>query len=180
VPDAVTLAPVTIASAWNVQGARALDAARDRFGVALDAAPGSVTASGNLSALWLGPQSWLLVSAAPLREFAVARDVLRAAGGALFDLSASRVAYAVRGARALDVLAAGCPLDLHADALPPGRCAQSVFARVSALYCRAADGVVVMVPRSFGRDVWHGLCEAGREYGCVTEPARDWRAPHGL
>lgn len=178
-PD-VTLAPLTIASAWNVQGERAAAAARDRFGVALDPTPGSITTSGDVSALWLGPRSWLVASGGPLGDFASARDALNAAGGALFDLSASRVAYAVRGARAVDVLAAGCPLDLDAHAFPPGRCAQSVFARVNALYCRAADGFVVMVPRSFGRDVWHGLGEAAREYGGVEEPARTWRAPYGL
>jgi sarcosine oxidase subunit gamma len=105
---------------------------------------------------------------------------MQAASGALFDVSASRVAYAVSGARALDVLAAGCPLDLHADAFPPGRCAQSLFGRTSALYCRARVGVVLMVPRSFARDVWHGLSEAAREYGYVEAPARAWQAPHGI
>ena len=174
------LAPVAIASAWNVQGERAATVAGERFGVSLDATPGSVTASGDVSALWLGPRSWLIVSGEPLADYAAARDALSAAGGALFDVSASRVAYAVRGARALDVLSAGCPLDLHPDAFPPGRCAQSVFARVNALYCRAADGIVLMVPRSFARDVWHGLTVAGAEYGLVTEPARSWRAPYGL
>jgi sarcosine oxidase subunit gamma len=179
VPE-LALAPLTIASAWNVQGERAAGVARDRFGVALDATPGSVTTSGDVTALWLGPRSWLLVSGVPLADFAAARDALCAAGGALFDLSASRVGYAVRGRRAVDVLAAGCPLDLDADAFAPGRCAQSVFARVNALYCRAADGFVVMVPRSFARDVWHGLCEAGREYGYEVESAQAWRAPYGI
>ena len=176
----VTLLPLAIACAWNLQGERAGAAARERFGVPLDATPGSVTTAGDVSALWLGPRSWLLVSGAPLADFAAARAALCAAGGALFDVSASRVAYAVRGTRALDVLAAGCPLDLHPDAFPPGRCAQSVFARVNALYCRAADGIVLMVPRSFARDVWHGLWAAGAEYGVVEEPARSWRVPFGV
>jgi sarcosine oxidase subunit gamma len=177
----VVLADVAIASAWNVQGRHAIDEARRQFGLVLDEAPNTITSSADATSLWLGPESWLLVSgAAPLRHFEARRDAVQAAGGALFDVSASRVAFAVRGARALDVLAAGCPLDLHPDVLAPGRCAQSVFARVNALYARAADGLVVLVPRSFGRDVWHGLCEAAREYGYVEEPARPWRAPYGL
>ena len=178
--DDLTLAPITLASAWNVQGERSAAVARERLGLTPDATPGSVAAGNDVSALWLGPRSWLVVSALPLGGFAAARDALCAAGGALFDVSASRVAYGVRGARAVDVLAAGCPLDLDAHAFPPGRCAQSVFARVNALYCRAADGFVVMVPRSFGRDVWHGLCEAARPYRFVEEPARAWRAPYGV
>ena len=176
----VVLAPLSIASAWNVQGRRAADEARRQLGVTLDPTPGSMTSTGDATALWLGPASWLLVSGSALTDFGARRDAMQAAGGALFDVSASRVAYSVSGARALDVLAAGCPLDLHADAFPPGSCAQSLFARVSALYCRAAGGVVVMVPRSFGRDVWHGLCESAREYGYVTAPMREWRAPHGI
>jgi sarcosine oxidase subunit gamma len=177
----VVLADVKIASAWNAQGQRAIDAARRHFALALDETPNTMTSSDEKTSLWLGPQSRLQVSgAAQLRDLQMKRDALQAAGGALFDVSASRVAFAVRGARALDVLAAGCPLDLHPDVFPPGRCAQSVFARVSALYARAADGFVVLVPRSFGRDVWHGLCGASEEFGYAVEPERPWRAPHGL
>jgi sarcosine oxidase subunit gamma len=157
-----------------------VEESRRRFGVALDAAPNTVTHAGATTALWLGPESWLLVGSRALGDFNQCRDALQAAGGALFDVSASRVAYAVSGARALDVLAAGCPLDLHPDAFPTGRCAQSVFARVGALYCRAPAGIVVLVPRSFARDVWHGLGLAAREYGYVEEPARAWRAPYGM
>jgi len=176
----VALGEVTIASAWNVQGRRAVDAAQHELGIRLDATPGAVTHAADTTALWLGPESWLLVSGRVPADFAARRDALQAAGGALFDVSASRVAYAVTGARALDVLAAGCPLDLHPDAFPPGRCGQSVFGRTSALYCRARDGVVVLVPRSFARDVWHGLVDAAREYGYREAPARPWQAPYGV
>jgi sarcosine oxidase subunit gamma len=179
-PPQVSLAPLTIGSAWNIQGGRAVAEAQRQFGIALDATSNVVTSANDVTALWLGPESWLLVSSRAFDGFAARRNALQAAGGALFDVSASRVAYAVGGVRALDVLAAGCPLDLHPDVFTPGRCAQSLFARVSALYCRADEGVVVMVPRSFGRDVWHGLREAAREYDYVEETARPWRAPHGM
>jgi sarcosine oxidase, subunit gamma len=176
---AVVLAHLSIAAAWNVQGARVAATVQTLFGVTLDDTPNTVTSADAISALWLGPASWLLVSGSALGDFGARRAAIQAAGGALFDLSASRVACAVSGARALDVLAAGCPLDLHPDAFTPGRCAQSVFGRVSALYCRAGTGVVVLVPRSFGRDVWHGLCEAAGEYGYVEQPTQTWRAPYG-
>ena len=175
-PPGVLLAPVTFASAWNVQGARAADVARMRFGVTLPGAPNSTARAGDVTALWLGPASWLLVTGnAPLRDFDAARAALNAAGGALFEVSASRVAYAVAGPRAADVLAAGCPLDFHPRAFPVGACAQSLFARVSALCWRpAADVFVVLVARSFGRDVWHGLRDAALEYGYEERPAAAW------
>lgn len=180
-PDAaVALARVTIGAAWNVQGAKVAATVQDLLGVTLDERPNTVTSAGAISALWLGPASWLLVSGTPLGDFAARRAALAASGGALFDVSASRLAYAIRGARALDVLAAGCPLDLHPQTFTPGRCAQSLFGRVGALYARAPAGVVVLVPRSFGRDVWHGLGEAAREYGYVEQAPQPWRAPYGM
>ena len=178
-PPAVTLAPIMIGSAWNVQGARAAAEAARLFGVTLPETPNSLVRGQAGDALWLGPASWLMLFAgAPLGDFVAQRDALNAAGGALFDVSASRVAFAVGGARSAHVLAAGCPLDLHWSVFPVGHCAQSVFARVNAIVCRPArDGAfVLMVARSFGRDVWHGLCKAAMEYGYEVQPARAWPA----
>jgi sarcosine oxidase subunit gamma len=176
VPD-LTLAPVVIASAWNVLGARAASEAQRLFGVGMPHAANTVVGAGSVSAVWLGPESWLIVSgAAPLEDYEAKRDALNAAGGALFDVSASRVAYALLGVRAADVLAAFCPLDLHPRAFPAGTCAQSVFGRVNALYRRVEGGFVVLVARSFGRDVWHGLSSVAREYGYDERPAMPWTA----
>lgn len=174
----VTLAPVTIGWAWNVQGARADSVAERLFGVALPHAANTVTRSADAAALWLGPDSWLLLGAtAPPHDYAPVRDALNAAGAALFDVSASRVAFALSGPRAVDVLAAGCPLDFHVRAFAPGSCAQSVLSRVNALFVRPrADVFVVLVARSFGRDVWHGLRADAREYGYTVEPVLAWPA----
>jgi sarcosine oxidase subunit gamma len=80
-------------------------------------------------------------------------------GGALFDLTASRVAYRLGGSRATDVLATGCPLDLHPRAFRVGDCAQSLFGRVNALLYKSDDAptFLIMVARSFARDVWQTL-----------------------
>lgn len=173
-PD-VTLAPVDIASAWNVQGARAALEAQRLFGLALPDVPNAVTASAELTALWLGPGSWLLVKGGrPLEGYTAARDALNAAAGALFDVSASRVAYVVGGMRAADVLAGGCPLDFHPRVFPVRSCAQSLFARVNALYYRVDAGFIVLVARSFGRDVWHGLCASAMEFGYEIGGSRVW------
>ena len=171
----LSLAPVAIACAWNVQGARAAGEAQRLFGVAMPHAANTVAGAGSVSALWLGPGSWLIVSGGtPHTDYEAKRDALNAAGGALFDVSASRVAYALLGARAADVLSAFCPLDLHPRAFPAGTCAQSVLGRVNALYRRVEGGFVVLVARSFGRDVWHGLSSAAMEYGYDERPAMPW------
>ncbi len=126
-------------------------------------------------ALWLGPQSWLLVAADadPLGNFAAARDALNAAGGALFDVSASRVAYVIDGPRAVDVLATGCPLDFDPRLFGAGQCRQSLYGRVPALFYRQATtpACTLLVARSFARDTWHSLCMTAAPYGYTVRAA---------
>src|SRR5580765_476963 len=99
------------ATAWNVQGdpARAPFAgeARRLFGLALPDVPNTTERHGALTALWLGPTSWLLIATDQSARdgFVVQRDALNAAGGALFDVTASSIGWTVGGARVATVLA---------------------------------------------------------------------------
>jgi sarcosine oxidase subunit gamma len=174
----VTLAETSIAAAWNVQGDPARPEFADDvwrlFGVALPQAPNTTAASDALTALWQGPTSWLLVagSASPLADFAATRDALNAQGGALFDLTASRVAWTVSGAHAATVLATSCPLDLHPRAFAPGTCAQSVLGHINALIVKRDEtpAFTVLVGRSFARDVWRALCVSAAQHGYDVLP----------
>ena len=172
--DPITLAEMPIAAAWNVQGdasrAEFTDQATRQFSIALPIVPNTTARRDALTAFWLGPHSWLLIAEAarpPLTGFIEKRDALNAAGGALFDLSASRVALRIAGDRATDVLATGCPLDLHPLAFRAGDCAQSVFGRVNALLYKSDDAptFVIMVARSFARDVGQALGLSAAQYG---------------
>ena len=167
----------TIAAAWNLQGDPARSSvvadAERLFGASLPLDPNTARHTQGLLVLWMGPRSWLLIDRgaarppASLADFEARRDDLNARGSALFDVSASRVAFTVRGERAPSVLAANCPLDVDARVFLPGRCAQSLFGRVTALYYRhqQAPAVTVMVSRSLAVDVWHGLCLAAASDG---------------
>ena len=179
----VALAEATITLAWNVQGDLAgpafVEEARRLFDVALPLAPNTTVRTGAVTALWLGPASWLLVAraASPLIDHAAKRDALNAAGGALFDVSASRVAWTVSGPHAADVLAKGCPIDFHPRAFATGTGAQSVFGHVNVLIDKRDDDptFTVMVARSFARDVWHAFCEAAAQYGYGVLPPAPFR-----
>lgn len=171
-PEPSIIGDVPIAAAWNLQGDVSRDAfaseVHARFGVALPTAPNSTARSGRLTTLWLGPRSWLLVAhdhGSPLRDYAAARDALNATGAALFDVSASRVAFRVHGPHASAVLAGGCPLDFDARVFPAGSCAQSLFVRVNALIHKLDESptFVVMVARSFARDVRRHLDDLAAE-----------------
>jgi sarcosine oxidase subunit gamma len=175
-------AETTFATAWNAQGDSARPAfaaeVRRQFDITLPTTPNTAATTDALTALWLGPTSWLLVagSASPLSGFADRRDALNAAGGALFDLSASRVAWTISGEAATTVLAKGCPLDFHPRAFAEGACAQSVLGHVNALFYKrgAPPEFIVLIARSFARDVWRMLCVSAAQYGYDVLPRRDF------
>ena len=177
----VTFAEVAVACAWNVQG-KPEHAPFDyqvqaQFGVALPVAANATARSERLTALWLGPTSWLLVcGGSPLSDIDAKRDALNAAGGALFDVTDARVAWTISGPRSATVLAKSCPLDFHLRAFASGTCAQSLFGHVNALYARDADDrFTLFVARSFARDVWRGLCESAAQYGYEVGPPVAYR-----
>ena len=176
----VTLVETKFVCAWNVQGdarqPRFVDEVRRSVGVALPTVPNTTAKSGALTTLWLGPASWLLIAgnAVALSGFESRRDALNAVGGALFDVSASRIAWTVAGAQAATVLAKGCPLDFHPRAFVEGACAQSVLGHVNVLFYKRASSpaFTVLVARSFARDVWRTLCVSAAQYGYDVLPAR--------
>jgi sarcosine oxidase, subunit gamma len=178
-PAGVTFAEATFAAAWNVQG----DATRPPFAAAvhrlfdivLPAAANTTARSSTLTALWLGPTSWLLVSGpgSALTDFAAKRDALNAASGALFDVTASSIGWSVAGPRAETLLAKDCPLDFHPRAFAAGTCAQSVLGHVNALfYRRDSSAFTVIVARSHARGVWRSLCQSAAQYGFDVLPPR--------
>jgi len=173
----VTLSEAVIAAAWNVQGdpahAAFVTCAQQLFDVPLPADANTTTRGDGVNALWLGPRSWLLVEGSPsgrpamLTDFGAKRDELNARAGALFDVSASRIAYRIGGIHAASVLAKSCPLDFDPGVFPVNGCAQSVFGHVNALFFRedAASTFSMLVARSFAHDTWRLLCRSSAQYG---------------
>ena len=183
-PAQLALQRVAAGTVWNLQGAADnlafLAQVTSLWGVGTLPAPHRVVSSVTHRLLWIGPRSWLVFSLNPHTQangatgsaFTDSRNRLNAAGGALFDVSASRVGWTVRGPKALHLLASGCPLDLHPKTFAPDSCAQSLLGHVAALYHRQADGdFTVYVARSFADDVWAALCSSAAQYGYEVLPA---------
>lgn len=96
--------------------------------------------------LCLGPDEWLLV--AP-----VGTSLSQGAGVAVTDVSDRNVAILLEGARATEVLSAGCPLDLAHFAV--GRATRTIFETVEIIVVRdAADRFHIEVWRSFAPWLW--------------------------
>jgi sarcosine oxidase subunit gamma len=179
VDDAVlTLAECPLALAFNVRGDPAhpafVAAAGDVLGLPLPLQPNTSVRNGGDASLWLGPKSWLFIGAARPAgsDFDAARRALNAAGGALFDVSASYVGWSVCGAAAGRALSRACPLDFHRAAFPAGCCAQSLLGHIGALFYRPAEApaFVVLVARSFADDARHVLFASAATDGYKTAP----------
>jgi sarcosine oxidase subunit gamma len=131
-----------------------------------------------ISALWLGPDQWLLICPEPEAAGVAGslREALRDVHAAITEVTDGRVAFRLAGPSAREVLAKGCPLDLHPRAFPPGACAQSLLAKAPVLLHLHGDdrehgtSFDVYVARSFAHYLWLWLEDAGREYGVQIEP----------
>ncbi len=158
VPPIVNGAAVTITTAppmarWIVRS----DGAAVAFGVPLPVSPCRAVTVGARTALWLGPDEWLLL--APEGD-AVDFD----AGNAVVDIGHRQVGLRVEGSDSARVLNGGCPLDLGPAAFPVGTCTRTVFAKTEIVLWRcAADCFHVEVARSFAAYVCALLSEIAVE-----------------
>ncbi|MDE1004694.1 MAG: sarcosine oxidase subunit gamma [Paraburkholderia fungorum] len=106
--------------------------------------------------LWLGPDEWLVRSAAA--HDATRTAPLQAKLGAAFagvfasavDIGSGYTVLEISGTRTREVLARGCPLDLHPKLFGEGQCAQSHYFKASmTLLPTGADSFDIVVRRSF-------------------------------
>lgn len=168
----------------NLRGDPKSAAFMQAAGAALDGvqpttAANTAVRTASVGLLWLGPDEWLVVGPAG-SEAALAARLTAAVGphgGTVTDVTESRTTITVAGPRARDVLAKGCPIDLHPRRFRPGDCAQSLLARVGVILLRADDATGAVprfelhVLRSMADYLWRFLEDAGQEYGvAVVEP----------
>jgi len=156
-----------------------LRAAEGALGVALPIAANTAARADGVTVLWLGPDEWLVLGP-PGAEAALEAKLAEAVGprgGSVTDVGESRTTLTVSGPRARDVLAKGCPLDLHPSAFGEAACAQSLVGPVNVAICRAPAGPAdpprfeLVVLRSFADFLWRFLEDAGQEYGVAVVEA---------
>jgi sarcosine oxidase subunit gamma len=144
----------------------ALEAA---LGFALPVEPNHANGAGRICALWLGPDEWLITTP-PDGEDAMAealREAVRGRHGAVTGVSDGRTVISLSGARAREVLAKGCSLDLHPRVFGPGRCAQSALAKAAVIVHQTDEGPSydLYVDASFAAYLWAWLEDAAGEFG---------------
>ena len=146
---------------------QALAATEAALGFALPQQACRAASLGDLHALWLGPDEWLLL--APAGDAEALGAALEAAMGetphSLVEISQRQTALIVSGPRATDLLSVGCLLDLDHKAFPVGMCTRTVMAKAEIILWRTAPETFhVEVWRSFSPYVWRFLEAAGAEF----------------
>lgn len=127
--------------------------------IALPTRPKSAATSGLRSALWLGPDEWLVIDQGE-------SDLMAALSGVsgLFsatDVSHRNTAIIVSGAGAATAINAGCPQDLSLAVFPVGACSRTIFGKAEVVLLRVADDTFrVECWRSFAEYVF-GLLDEG-------------------
>ncbi len=149
-------------------------------GAAVPTTPNTITHGDDNVVYWLGPDEWLIVTPTE-REAVIARE-LRAALAGLFvavtEISGGQTVLVLRGDAVRDLLAKGCPLDLHSRVVGVGRCAQSHLAKAPILIRQVDEmpAFEIVVRRSFADYLWTWLEDAASEYGLAIEVPTSTRA----
>ncbi|MEU6735966.1 sarcosine oxidase subunit gamma family protein [Streptomyces physcomitrii] len=153
-------------------GGPAVPGAERALGLPLPAEPNTLTRRGSRTALWMGPDEWLVL--APPEEAGGLEDRLREAladeeSAAVADVSGQRTTVLVGGPASQELLARGCALDLHPRAFRGG-CAQTTLAHAPVvLVARGAQkpGFWVLVRSSYAGHLGAWLLDAATEYTSV-------------
>lgn len=127
--------------------------------------PNSASIDPQRQLLWLGPDEWLL----KLRDrqgpavMAALQAGLQGQHSAVVDVGHGSTTLLIQGPASAELLARGCPLDLHPRVFPTGALAQSHIAKASATVLCLYAGIQyeLTVRRSFADYLTRWLCEAG-------------------
>src|SRR3954469_15218043 len=142
------------------------------LGTALPLACGQVATAGGTSALWLGPDEWLVVAAtAPGPLVAGLQDALAGDPGSVVDVSANRTTLELTGPAARSTLDKGCPADLHPRSFRPGTAVATTLGRVPVVLWQTGDTTYRVLPRSsFADHVARWLLDATTEFAGAQVP----------
>ncbi|GAB7028721.1 sarcosine oxidase subunit gamma family protein [Streptomyces sp. NPDC021749] len=118
----------------------AADRIAKTLGAPLPRRCGHTSASVPHTAVWLGPDEWLVLSQADAAAVtAELREALDGDPGSVVDVSANRTTLELSGPAARQVLEKGCPLDLHPRGFRPGQAISTTVGPVPVLLWQVDD-----------------------------------------
>ena len=136
------------------------------LGITIPLEPNTVVEGHETTALWLGPNEWLALTAPDRQHRVVAalRNSLSDVLAAVTDISGGQTVINLQGPRSREVLSKGCTLDLHPRVFGPGQCAQTNVAKTSAIIRQLDESPSydLIVRRSFADYLARWLQDAAR------------------
>ena len=163
-----TLGEIPLVEMWNLRGnagdTHFVHAVLQHTGLHLPLRANGASIDPRRQLLWLGPDERLL----KLRDGsgdAIASDLRTALQGhhcAVVEVGHGNTTLELKGTGAADLLARGCPLDLHERAFPTGAMAQSHIAKTGAtvLCLHAGSDYELTLRRSFADYLFRWFCAA--------------------
>ncbi|MEO8627762.1 MAG: sarcosine oxidase subunit gamma family protein [Betaproteobacteria bacterium] len=147
--------------------------AASALGVALPLKPCTTSENSAVRVVWVGPDDWFIIGPQGHAE-AMASRLREAMSGlhhAVTEASSGYTVLHLSGTPVRDVLAQGCPLDLHPRAFERGACAGSHFFKASVWLWQTDEAPVyeLLVARSYMDYVWLMLERASAECGLVRK-----------
>ncbi|MCX7354463.1 MAG: sarcosine oxidase subunit gamma [Alphaproteobacteria bacterium] len=170
-PRGVTLKEIPHLAQITLRGdaddADFIGAVRAALGFELPLAANTVAVSGDVSALWLGPDEWLVVGAPDSETDLSIRlnGTLKGQHVLVVDVTANRTVLELSGPSGRGVLEKACGLDLRPRAFKPGQCAQTNLARTVGILELGQSGAWrIYVRNSFALYLADWLLDAMAEY----------------
>ncbi|ANT53489.1 sarcosine oxidase subunit gamma [Mesorhizobium amorphae] len=132
------------------------------LGVTLPTKPKTSATKAGRTALWLGPDEWLIIDEAgkdPLADCAKVAALHSAVG-----ISHRNVAFSVTGPAAAAAINGGCPQDLSLEVFPVGAASRTILGKSEIVLLRSGpDAFRVECWRSFSDYVFTLLSEAASD-----------------
>ena len=132
------------------------------LGLTLPRKPKTSATKATRTALWLGPDEWLVIDEGgrdPLEECAGVTALHSAVG-----VSHRNVAISVTGPGAENTIGSGCPQDLSLKTFPVGACSRTILGKTEIVLLRTGeDSFRVECWRSFSDYVFAFLADAARD-----------------
>ncbi|HWV42924.1 sarcosine oxidase subunit gamma [Pseudorhodoplanes sp.] len=143
-----------------------------RFKLELPQTPRVVSGS-MLDLVWAGPAQWLAASIRPVMPAELTAELGQLA--AVTDQTDARAVLKLHGPRVRDVLAKGCPVDLHPRAFRRGDTALTTIGGIGTQiwWADVDEAFHLAVPRSMAGSFWSWLVPSAQEFGVEILPAKN-------
>jgi sarcosine oxidase subunit gamma len=153
------------------KGDQFMAAVSEALGFELPREPNQATQQDDLTALWLSPEEWLLVT--PRSDHgntcAMLSQVLAGIHALVIDVSDRWSVISVTGSQTINVLSKGTSLNLQASAFGPGHCAQTRLGNVAIVIHQHVDKSTydLFVDSTIAEFLWCWLDNAATEFNPV-------------